>query len=128
MFVWSLSWEKTVVINENEPAYSKMPNVTLEVRPKSVDYEVILGIRAVRSSEAPPIPCDFGEMVLSEIIEMKPLGMKFKIPAVLSIKHSAVKLPELSSVVIKGYDHEKKKWVTYKGNVRYETQIFVMKF
>ena len=111
-------------IDQNEAAILKTLNIKLEVQPNSVDAKVELGIKTIVSSKAPPIPCDFGEMIISDIVKVEPTWIKFKKEAVLIIMHSVNKLPKLSSVALKCYDDENKKWVKlplYKGRILYKT-------
>ena len=58
-----------------------------------------------------PITLEFGERILSDALVIEPTGLPFKMPAILSIFHSISQWPELSSIIIKGYDIEKKDWV-----------------
>ena len=114
-----------MVIDQNEAACLKTLNVKLEVQPNSIDdKEVELGIKTIGPSKAPPIPCDFDEVILSDIVKVEPTWMQFKKKAVLIIKHSVSKLPKLSSVAIKCYDDENKEWVKlprFEGGISYKT-------
>ena len=86
--------------------------LSLEVPENSIDHKVQLKISSTNTSNVPPISCDFGEMILSDAILLEPMGIEFRKPAVLSIDHSVVELPKLTSIVIKCYDHENKEWIT----------------
>lgn len=86
-------------------------NLSLKVPANSVDQEIQLVISTIDESNAPPIQCDFGEMILYDVIQIKPTGIKFNTPAILTINHSIIQLPELSSIVIKCYDYGNKEWV-----------------
>ena len=87
-------------------------NLTLTVPENSIDHEVQFEISSTSTSNVPPISCDFGETILSDAILLEPIGKEFRKPAVLSVGHSVVELPELTSIVIKCYDHENKEWIT----------------
>ena len=87
-------------------------NLSLTVPANSVGRKVELKISSTNTSNVPPVSCDFGEMVLSNAILLEPIGLEFGKPAVLSIDHSIIELPKLSSIVIKCYDHENKEWMT----------------
>ena len=86
-------------------------NLSLTVAANSVDHEVQLKISSTNTSDVPPISCDFGEIILSDAILLEPIGLNFRKPVVLSVDHSVVELPELTSIVIKCYDHERKEWM-----------------
>ena len=87
-------------------------NLSLDVPENSVDGEVRLSITTIDISKVPPITFEFGETALSDVIDMEPSGIQFKKPATLTVHHSVVELPELSSIVVKFYDHENTKWIT----------------
>ena len=78
----------------------------------SIDTEVYLELTAIDVSKVPPITLEFGETIVSDVISIEPLGFTFMEPAILSIEHSAVDLPELSTIVIKFYDYLERTWVT----------------
>ena len=101
-----------MVINEfGNLLHCESLKLTLEVPPKALDKEVPVEICAVCEEEAPTIPCDFGEFILSDIIQIHPLALRFSKPAFLSIDHGVNNLPELSCAAIKCFDLEKKEWV-----------------
>ena len=89
-------------------------NLSLEVPENSIDEDMILEIGTKDAANAPPIPCEFGERVLSDVVKIKPYGVQFKIPATLKIKHSVlnlpINLPELSKIVVKWYDRKNGIW------------------
>ena len=85
-------------------------NLSLEVPKNSIDEDMILEIGTKGAANAPFIPCEFGERILSDVVKIKPYGVQFKIPATLLIEHSAINLPELSSIVVKWYDKKNKIW------------------
>ena len=87
-------------------------NLSLSVPENSVDREVHLNIRTTEVRKVPPIAFEFGERALSGILELEPIGIQFKLPATLTVRHSVVELPELSSIVLKFYNHEVEKWIT----------------
>ena len=99
-------------------------NLSLEFPRNSTSTKVQLEISTSDASNAPPIPCSFGNIVLSDVIQIEPIGIQFNRPAVLSIQHSAIELPDLASIAIKCYDYTKKDWVTlplYTGGNLYRS-------
>ena len=102
------------------PTFVKTKNVSLQIPPSSVDDGVQLKISTIKLSKAPHIPCCFGEAVLSDVVKVGPIGLEFRIPAVLSISHSAIEVPEHSSIVLKCFDRKTNEWVKvpkYEGRI-----------
>ena len=89
----------------------KTENISLQIPSSSVDVGVQLKVSTIKLSKAPHIPCNFGEVILSDVVKVEPIGMEFRIPAVLSINHSAIEVPEHSSIVLKCFDRIKNEWV-----------------
>ena len=54
---------------------------SLEIPPYAVNHEVQLEISNLSVENAPTIPCDYGEFILSDIVLIRPTGMRFRIPA-----------------------------------------------
>ena len=116
-------------IEENGDSHYSTSLLTLQVPADSIDQEVQLKIGKADESKVPPIDCEFGEMILSEVIQIEPMELNFKIPAVLSIKHSVIEMPECSSIVIKSYDHETQEWTILntgmlKANLYFDAYLF----
>ena len=86
-------------------------NITLQVPANSVELETQLEICRTDTRNVPLIPCDFGEVTLSDVVKITPLGVKFNTPATLSIAHNVVDLPEHSYIVVKFYDCENNEWL-----------------
>ena len=86
-------------------------SLSLHVPENSVDSEIYLAISTADMSTIPPVTLQFGETVVGDVIDMKPSGIEFRKPATLTVRHSVVELPELSSIVVKFYDHEEKNWI-----------------
>ena len=109
-----------VDIEENGDVHYSTSILSLHVPAGSVDQRVELKIRAADVSKIPQIPIEFGEMILSHVVQIEPMKLNFKIPAVLSLKHSIIDLPELSSTVIKCYDHNAMEWKNLEtGNLKF---------
>ena len=90
---------------------SHILNVSLDVPENSVDSKIHLDIGTTSASSVPPITFEFGERALSGIIDMKPIGIVFKKAATITVRHSVIELPLLSSIGVKFYNHEKKAWI-----------------
>ena len=111
-------------IKENRDVHYSTSVFTLQVAADSIDQDVQMKIRTADESTAPPINCEFGEVILSEVIQIEPMELDFKVPAVLSINHSVVEMPECSSIVIKCYDHGKKEWIILDPGIFNSTFYF----
>ena len=78
------------------------------------DYEI--SALSASDNNVPSIYCDFGETILSDVIQIKPLWQRLLKPIVLTLNHSVIELPELTSIVIKSYDNEHGEWITLCQN------------
>ena len=66
---------------------------------------------AIDIENAPPIPCEVGETILSAIVKIQPLNaIKKKKPITLLFEHGIAEIPELSSMVIMYYNNVRKEW------------------
>ena len=83
----------------------------LETPANAVNDEVQLEITSLPTENAPAIPCDYGEFFLSDVVLIRPIGIQFRTAANLSIEHGITDLQELSAIVIKWYDNEKREWL-----------------
>ena len=120
---------KMIADRNRRVLYCDSLHLSLEVQRNSINMEVQLEIITIDISKAPPIPCDFGEVILSDVIQVNPMGILFKRPAILSIYHSIVELPELSSIGVKCYDFEIKEWIAlplHDGMIRIRTKSFYL--
>ena len=101
-----------MVLNEfGNRIHCERLKLTLEVPPKAVDKEVPVEICSVSEEDAPTILCDFGEFIISDIIQINPMAMQFSKPALLSINHGVIDFPELSCATMKCFDLKKKEWM-----------------
>jgi len=106
-----------MVIDENSRSVrSHTLNVSLKFQRNSIGREVHLEVRATTAANVPPIPCTVGEAILSDVIKIEPIGIKFAKAARLSMKHSVFDMPEFSSIVIMCYDSESEEWVSLPCN------------
>ena len=103
-----------IVINEfGTKQHIEILNLSLEVPPNAVESKVTLEIGEMDAIDSPPIPLDFGEMVLSDVIQIKAVGqdiVNFSEPVILSVNHGIEEMPELASIVIKCYEYDNKQW------------------
>ena len=84
--------------------------LSLNIPPFAVDERTQLEISNIPVESKPFIKCSFGESIVSDIVQIRPLGLTFKEPVNLSIEHGITDLQELSSIVVKWYDTEQKEW------------------
>ena len=84
-------------------------NISLKVPQNAVEEEVRFVIRGIERI-APQIPCKFGEVVLSDVVQISP-AIHLNKPAVLTLYHDLVEIPKFSSIAMKYYDDEQKKWL-----------------
>ena len=101
-----------VKINERGGVSScKTLKLSLDIPQDAVTDEVQLEISNVPAENIPQIPCGYGEFVLSDVVLIRPIGIPFRKPAILSMEHGIADWQELSSMTIKWYDIEKKEWL-----------------
>ena len=81
-------------------------NISLEVPENSVDNEVYLRIIL---DNGPKDKDNFKSGVFS----IKPYGIIFKIPAILTVRLSGITLSDPSSIAMKRYEDETMEWVTF---------------
>ena len=84
---------------------------SIHIPDNAVDRKVKLMARATAASDVQMNPCSFGEVIVSDIVEIEKTGVKFKNPATLTIKHSVFQLPDHSSIVIKAYQCNDDTWI-----------------
>ena len=62
-------------------------------------------------STAPEFKAEIGEKILGNVVKVGPAKLKFNVPAILSIPYSIVDIPKYSSICIKYFDEETKRWL-----------------
>ena len=87
-------------------------NLSLIIPPYALESVVDVEFGRVEPSSAPNIYCTLGEAVVSDIVEVRPAGIRFKQPAILTIPHSVAENPNLCRLAIKRFDEERLEWVT----------------
>ena len=84
-------------------------NISLEVPENSVDNEVYLRIILDNG----PKNKDSDENIIIRVLSIKPYGIIFKIPAILTVGLSDNTLSDPSSIAMKRYEHKTMEWVTF---------------
>ena len=78
-------------------------SIDIDIPDNAVDSRINLTIRITTASNSQMRHCSFGEVMVSEVVEIEKTGVTFKNSATLTIKHSLSKLPDHSLMLIKAY-------------------------
>ena len=85
--------------------------IKLKVPSGTFATDTMLKLSTLDPSTTPEFQTAIGEAAIGNVIKIGPAKLKFNVPIILSIPYSIVDIPKHSSICIKYFDEDNKKWL-----------------
>ena len=110
---------------------SQILDAYVEIPKNALERDVEVEVRRAEPQTVPPFYCTLGEVIEGDYFEVRPIGLEFEKPAILTLPQSYAQIPNLCHVCVKRYDKDKKEWVDAplcpaEGSIQFLLQFCVV--